>query len=645
MGFKAWFRLSGLSRYAGRGSAVLLVLTTVAGPAAAAPLTTAKVLRLVDGKEVFIDAGQARVNQIAGEGSLLSTRRSRAELLFNTRAIGLLGRTSAIRIGARCFRLDSGVVVINGTQRACIGSRILGVRGTTYVLARESDDTYTLSVLAGESMVAPDLPEAGDDIQILSAYPRVNPSLNVQAGGFGSAYPSGGGNFIGGASYFTPISQSSARQIVYSSTSVGSTFDDLWGVSTEIGYRRLAASNQSISSVYLGYGGYGSPGCFTNQITAGAQWEKSRWRIGASGGVKVNDCPSGLSFGALNLSIPIGSIHARPLYLSISPYLLNGNVVTADLLTDSSSTTFPGIRTSLEVPINQSLSARAFAGADSVFGVTVGGFIRYRFPTRRDLVADPNTPSTLVAGVPTGADPTAPQAALDRALQRELADATPEPQRLTPPRSSRELALLAMAGQASTLSDLQPSLGIAPPWQAQAVSSGVVREGQRGRFSADGELLSVEPISDADFLQLLTTQLKGQNPLPESRRIAQQAKARRLLNTDLAGFLGLDFLANAGLAVSETLDTPFSPTTLMPVGRYVCAATERARQEGALQARSGQFNYSGQAAYFGRGSQTSQGYPATDNKSQAYIFSDPGVCTELNRQANQGYDVVQAERI
>ncbi len=641
----AYSKASALSLWslALRGSALLVLLGLGAqASAAAAPLTSAKVLRLVDGKEVFIDANQARVNQTAAQGSLLSTRRSRAELLFNTRAIGLLGRTSAIRVGARCFRLDSGVVVINGTQRACIGSRILGVRGTTYVLARENDDTYTVSVLAGESMVSPDLPEASDEINILSQYPRINPSLNVQAGGFGSVYPTGGGTFIGSASYFTPISQSSARQIAYSSTSVGSTFQELWGVSTEIGYRRLAPSNQSISSFYLGYAGYDAPSCFTNQITAGAQWEKSRWRIGASGGVKVNDCPSGLSFGALNLSIPIGSIQERPVYLSITPYLLNGNVVTTDLLNDSSSNSFPGIRTSVEVPINKSLSARAFAGADSVFGVTIGGFISYRFPTRRQFIEDPNGP---VAPLPAAADPASPQAAVDQALEPLVAAAATEPQQQAQRRSSRELAQLALAGQAETLSDLPPSLGIATDWQAQALETGVVREGQRGRLSADGELLSVEAISDSEFLELLTTHLKGQNPLPESRRIAQQARARRLLNAELAGFLGLDFFANAALAVSTTVDTPFNPTTQMPVGRYVCAATDRARREGAEEARSGQFNYSGQSAYFGRGSQTSQGYPATDNKADAYIFTDPGVCKELNRQADQGYDVVQAERI
>jgi hypothetical protein len=83
----------------------------------------------------------------------------------------------------------------------------------------------------------------------------------------------------------------------------------------------------------------------------------------------------------------------------------------------------------------------------------------------------------------------------------------------------------------------------------------------------------------------------------------------------------------------------------MPSGRYVCAATELARNVGAQAARPGQFSYTGQAAYFGRCSQTSQGYPATDKKADAYVFSDPGVCTELNRQAGQGYDVVRAEQI
>lgn len=599
-------------------------------PALSAPLTSAKVLRIVDGNEVFIDANKARINQTAAEGSLLSTRQSRAELLFNTRAIGLLGRTSAIRIGARCFRLDSGVVVVNGTQRACLGSRILGVRGTTYVLQRESDSSYTLSVLAGESVVGSNEPEAQEDTSILSRYPRINPSLNVQAGGFGRVYPSGGGSFTGGISYFTPLSQSASRKVLYSSTSFGSSFQNLWGVSTEVGYRWFTAANRSTSGAYVGYSGYNSPGCFSNLIHAGLQWERSRWRLGASGGVKVNNCPSGLTYGALNLSIPMGRIKEQPVYLSISPYVLSGNVVGTSLLSSSSSSSFPGIRASVEVPIHQSLSLRGYAGADSVFGVTVGGYFSYRIPTAGQIYSDPNSAPAVSATAP--------------AVSRAPIEASPLAQQLVRA-SARELAQLALAGTGSTLADGQQTLGIPPSPAAQAAASGVIREGQRGRFSADGELLSVESISNSEFLQLLNSNLKGQNPLPESRRIAKAAQARGLFSTELAGFLGLDFLHNAPLAVSTTVDTPFSPLTQIPVGSYICAATSQARLIGAQQAGSGQFNYSGGPAYFGKGSQTSQGYPATYNRSDAYIFSDPGVCTELNRLANQGYDVVQAEKI
>jgi len=139
-----------------KGSVFLLLAaigSAAVGPVAAAPLTSAKVLRIVDGNQVFIDANQARINQTAGQGSLLSTRQSRAELLFNTRAIGLLGRTSVIRLGARCFRLDSGVVVVNGSQRACLGSRILGVRGTTYAGPIESPPQVALARLRASGFI------------------------------------------------------------------------------------------------------------------------------------------------------------------------------------------------------------------------------------------------------------------------------------------------------------------------------------------------------------------------------------------------------------------------------------------------------------------------------------------------------------
>jgi len=608
-------------------------------PVMAAPFTSAKVLRMVEGTEVFIDSNKARVNQTAVEGSVLSTRRSRAELLFNTRAIGLLGRSSAIKIGVRCFQLDSGVVVVNGTQRACLGSRILGVRGTTYVLAKDNEG-YSVSVLAGEGIVVADLPEENAELNILNRYPRSNPSLNIQLGGYGAVYPSGGGAFTGGLSYFQPLIQSSAKNILYSSTSIGSSFQNLWGVSTEVGYRWFSPAQQSTNSAYVGYSGYGSPGCYSNLINGGLQWEKSRWRLGGSGGVKVNNCPSGLSYGALNLSIPVGSVKEQPVYLSISPYVLIGNVVGTDLLSSTSSSSFPGIRGTVEVPVNQHLGLRGYVGADSVFGVTLGGYFSYRIPTAGGrLYHDPNMPRSTVAKV-----------SATSAIKGNTSAITPEgvtvePQRFTSSRSPREVARLALAGDGHSVADVQQAFGISSDSQAQALADGVIREGQRGRFSADGELLSIEPISNSEFLLLLKNNFKGQNPLPESRRIARQAQARGVFNTNLAGFLGIDFLNLASLPVSNTVDTPFTPLTQIPVGRYVCSATDQARVIGQQEAVEGQFDYSGGAVYLGKGTKTSQGYPATYNKSDAYVFSDPGVCTELNRLANQGYNVVQAEKI
>lgn len=595
----------------------------ISSPVSAAGLNEAKVVRIIDGREVFINDSSARVNQTATAGSLIRTKQSRAELLFDKRAIGLMGRDSLIRLGARCFTLDAGVVVVNGTQRACLGSRILGVRGTTYVLAKESDDTYSLSVLAGESIVADQLGEQESNINILSTYPKVGPWTGLTAGGFGAVYPSGSGSFTGGLSYFTPISQSGANQIVYSSSSIGSSFQNLWGVSTEIGYRWLTPGNQATSSVYAGYSGYGAPGCYSNMVNAGAQWEKARWRLGASGGLKVNDCPSGLSYGALNLSIPVGQRDSKPLYLSLSPYILNGNVVGTSLLSDTGSTNFPGVRATIDVPVKENFSIKAYTGADSVFGLTIGGYISYRIPTAGKLYNDPNIPESPVADLPgskSGGAPADPSQSFRG--------------------SSKELVQLALAGQGQTVSDSE--LGL---FHAQSIEQGVIKEGQRGRFSASGALLGIETIPNDDFKNLLLVNFKGQNPLPESRRIAKAAEQRKVMSTQLAGILGTDFLSNAALAVSTTVDTPFTPLTQMPAGRFVCAATPQARAVGAQNATTGEFNYSGGAAYFGRGSKTSQGYPATYNKSDAYIFTDAGVCSELNRLANQGYDVVQAEAI
>jgi hypothetical protein len=404
----------------------------------------------------------------------------------------------------------------------------------------------------------------------------------------------------------------------------------LWGVATEIGYRQFLPSAKATTSVYVGYSGYGAPGCYSNLVNVGAQLEKSRWRIGASGGLKVNDCPQGLSFGSINLSIPVGRIKDQPLYFLVSPYFLAGNAVGTGLLDDTNSNFSPGIRASVDVPVNDRLSLRAYTGADGVFGVTVGALFRYRLPTGQGLYRDPNSP--LDNAVKASSSPLESQNWSNEKRQSSG--------------KSADAVLLAMSGQGDVVSDYPASTGLATIKTVQVSSAAnEIKAGQRGRFNAVGELLMIETIPKDEFINLLTSNLAGQNPLPESRLIGKQAAASGILNTALAGILGLDFVNNASLPVSTTVDVPFSPLTQIPVGSYVCAATSQARAIGAQEAKPGQFDYRGEAAYFGRGSKASQGYPVTANKSEAYVFTDPGVCSELNRLANQGYNIVQAEQL
>ena len=127
----------------------------------AAPFNSATIRRIVDGREVFIDQQEATVNDTADQGQELSTGNSRAEVLFDRRALGFLGNNSLIRLGEDCFRLDRGQVLVNGPQNSCLGTKVLGIRGTTYVLTVRDDGNYELAVLSGEASVSDGI-EAAD---------------------------------------------------------------------------------------------------------------------------------------------------------------------------------------------------------------------------------------------------------------------------------------------------------------------------------------------------------------------------------------------------------------------------------------------------------------------------------------------------
>ena len=145
--------------------------------AAAVPFNSATLRRIIDGREVFIDRRQASVNETADRGQELSTGSSRAEVLFDRRALGFLGNNTLIRLGEDCFRLDRGQVLVNGPQNTCLGSKVLGIRGTTYVLSLRDDETYELAVLSGAATVGDAIEETepSETPNILSMYVPARP--------------------------------------------------------------------------------------------------------------------------------------------------------------------------------------------------------------------------------------------------------------------------------------------------------------------------------------------------------------------------------------------------------------------------------------------------------------------------------------
>lgn len=125
-------------------------------PSRAATFEQATIRRVVEGNQVFIDGRNAKVNDVARSGQQLRTGNARAELLFDRRATAFMGKSSVITLGNTCFRLSNGSVLVSGPQKACLGSKVLGVRGTTYALSRSSDGSYDLFVLEGTGYVGPE---------------------------------------------------------------------------------------------------------------------------------------------------------------------------------------------------------------------------------------------------------------------------------------------------------------------------------------------------------------------------------------------------------------------------------------------------------------------------------------------------------
>lgn len=113
----------------------------------------AEITQILDGSNVFIQNQLAKVNDAANKGQRVRTANARAQLLFNTGAVGRLAPNSVLTVG-QCARLQKGALLVNGAMNGCSSSVIAGVRGTTYVMEVAEDGQTTIKVLEGKVEVS-----------------------------------------------------------------------------------------------------------------------------------------------------------------------------------------------------------------------------------------------------------------------------------------------------------------------------------------------------------------------------------------------------------------------------------------------------------------------------------------------------------
>jgi hypothetical protein len=113
------------------------------------PINRAEIMQILDSAEVYIQNKQAKVKDSANKGQRVRTADARAQLQFNTGAIGRLAHNSVLTVG-QCARLQKGSLLVNGAMNGCTSSVVAGVRGTTYVLEVNETGEANIKVLEGE---------------------------------------------------------------------------------------------------------------------------------------------------------------------------------------------------------------------------------------------------------------------------------------------------------------------------------------------------------------------------------------------------------------------------------------------------------------------------------------------------------------
>jgi hypothetical protein len=455
------------------------------GVESGADFKEAKIVGILNGKDVRINREPATVGKVGGFNSLVQTGKAKAKLQFDPRRLkntfGIMKPDTTIKVGNRCFRLESvgSEIWVDGKQNGCGGSAMAGSLSTSYVLARIGEDRNRISVMNGQAFITNESnPEiaAADDVASPpdrdNRFPRFNPIFGLGA----SAYTSNSGGVelgessalvLGDVNLYLPLWQQNISRVVYSYTSVSSNFDGFWGASSEIGYRWYSPARKSSQGIFIGYDGVEDPSCFHSQISLGAEYLVSRWTFGANGGIRADDCESSVSYATAQIGIPIAQIGDNTARLNIAPYVVTG------LGND-----YFGGRVGVSIPVSDHLSLTAYGQYDRLFDTVIGGSISYRFGAGKNFIQDPHRAPNPI-----------PSAAISR-------------QKATP-------ALIA----SSTLSPLvdQEGGGI-----VQNDTMQILQAGEEVVFNDQGEVLSRERMSKERFQELVESFLTGFDLMPES---------------------------------------------------------------------------------------------------------------------------------
>lgn len=588
-------------------SATLMALLAAApllcssSEALAANYKQAVIRKVLGSQEITIDGVPAGVGRYASTGAKIATGgKTRAELLFDLHTLGRMRQQSRILLGETCIDLDPGsLITINGRLCGAIGkTKQAFATRSTFDYSRDESGTYTVAVLVGQVVVGEGLPAIGQDYNILKRYPSISPSIGIGASAYTNTKPSSGGLIFNSLDAFIPLSQTEARKITYLNASVALNYDGYSGVTAEVGHRWFMPSSKSTGGIFIGYGGYETPSCINSLVNLGGYWAPPGWRVGASGGVKVDGCQSGFSYGALNLSHAIARLSARnSVYLGISPYYLWGNnIFSASNSNGSGNSASPGGMITLNVPLSDALTINAFSAVDSIYGFSIGGRITYRIPLGGGrLIRDPNRDELASVGrqVSSGKAPSTSSGTSSRPSSKTMQESESYQQEI------------------------------------------VIEQGSKAIFEANGNLLEIVPMKPKEISQRLNSALEGFNPLPESELLAEAAYRQGVLTNELASVAGLSFLETARLPVSSTVETPFT-TSRPPTSTYACLATQegkayaedrlrkRGRDEDANRVRESD------EIYYGPDDNVASGFPATTSKSRAYRFANGAACDELN---------------